>query len=80
MCNDNIKKIVLPITSYLCGTIDNYYMREGDYNIQSNHCCDTYFIECYYFFIPCTFIIDTILIPYNLGSLCNKKNKINVEI
>ena len=80
MCNDSVKHILLPLSSYLCNAIDNYYMREGYSITYNNNCCDKYFIECYYFFIPCSFIVDTILLPYNLGLTYCKKNKINPEI
>jgi hypothetical protein len=80
MCNDNVKHALLPLSSYLCSIIDEYYMREGNWNGNDDNCCDKYFIDFYYFFIPCSFIVDTILFPYNICSLCNKQNKVNPEI
>ena len=80
MCNDNIKHALLPISSYLCSTIDEYYMREGDWNGVGENYCEKNFIDFYYFFIPCSFIVDTILFPYNICSLCNKQNKVTPEI
>jgi hypothetical protein len=75
----NVKQALLPLTSYLCNAIDDYYMREGDSIAYNNNCCDKYFIDFYYFFIPCSFILDTILLPCNICSSC-AKNKINPEI
>tara|TARA_B110000285_G_scaffold142694_1_gene159465 strand:- start:1307 stop:1549 length:243 start_codon:yes stop_codon:yes gene_type:complete len=80
MCNDNIKHALLPISSYLCSTIDEYYMREGEWDGKGENYCEKNFIDFYYFFVPCSIIVDTIIIPYNMYIFCDKQNKVSPEI
>jgi len=72
---NNTKYWLFPISSNICSKFNEYYMREGDWNSKNDNCCDKYFIDFYYFFIPCTIIVDFVCIPYNV---CNAKNKVGI--